>query len=111
MHCLKCGRETAGSQVFCDGCLAIMAQNPVNPDTAVQLPRRAFLPDRPPVKKKRPPTLEELLIQARRENRKLRRWIVLLCLAIILGASLVLLYKFRAPIIENIGTNYTIFID
>lgn len=111
MHCLKCGRETAGSHVFCDGCLDIMQKHPVKPDAAVQLPRRAFLPDRPPVQKKRPPTPEELLIQVRRENRKLKRWVVLLCLAIILGAGLVLLYKFRQPIIENIGKNYTIFID
>lgn len=111
MNCLKCGRETDISHVFCNSCLEVMSQHPVKPDAAVQLPRRALLPDRPPVQKKRSQTPEELLAQARRENRKLRRLVVLLCLVIILGSGLAMLYKFREPIIENVGKNYTIFID
>ncbi len=111
MYCLKCGRETDSSHVFCDACLEVMARYPVKADAAVQLPKRALLPDKPPAPKKRPQTPEELLSQARSENRKLRRLVVILCLMIILGAGLVMLYKFREPIIENIGRNYTIFID
>ena len=111
MNCLKCGREVKGSQVFCDGCLNVMAQYPVKTGVAVHLPSRSLNPDQQPVIKKRPPTPEELLTKARRETRRLRRWVVLLTAAIILGAIAVIAYKFRDPLIENIGRNYTTYIN
>ena len=43
MNCMKCGKETAQSQVFCDSCLEVMARYPVAPDTAFQLPQRKNL--------------------------------------------------------------------
>lgn len=106
MNCLKCGREVTGSQVFCNGCLEIMAQYPVKAGVAVHLPQRTA-----PLAKKRPPTPEELLAKARRDNKRLRRWVALLCVMMVLGACLVMLYKFREPIIENIGKNYTTYIN
>lgn len=111
MYCLKCGRETDSSHVFCDTCLEVMARYPVKPDAAVQLPHRSLAPERPSVPKKRPPSTEELLAQARRQNRKLQRLVILLCIAMTLTAGLFLLRHFKAPIIENIGRNYTIFTD
>ena len=106
MNCLKCGREVSGSQVFCKGCLDVMSQYPIKAGTAVHIPQRSA-----PVAKKRPPTPEELLAKARRENKRLRRWVALLCAALVLGAALAMLYKFREPIIENIGKNYTTYIS
>lgn len=106
MSCLKCGREITGSQVFCDGCLDVMAKYPIKVGVAVHLPQR-----KPPMAKKRPPTPEELLVKARKENRRLRRWVVLLCIALVLGAVAVVAYKFRDPLIENIGRNYTTYIN
>lgn len=40
MNCMKCGKETAGSNVFCESCLETMRAYPVKPGTAVQFPRR-----------------------------------------------------------------------
>ena len=110
MSCLKCGREVTGSQVFCDGCLDTMAQYPIKAGVAVHLPSRSLNPDLPTTKK-RPPTPEELLAKARKENKRLRRWVVLLCIALVLGAVAVVAYKFRDPLIENIGRNYTTYIN
>lgn len=109
MNCLKCGRETKSSKVFCDACLEVMARYPVKTDTAVQLPHRRS--ERSSAPKKRPPSTEELLAQARRQNRILQRWVIALCLFITLVAGLYLLRHFNSPIIDNIGKNYTIFID
>lgn len=38
MVCLKCGRDAAGEQVFCDSCLQLMDESPVKPGTPVLLP-------------------------------------------------------------------------
>lgn len=49
MACMKCGKKLGSSQVFCDECLAVMEQNPVNPNTVITLPRR----ENAPVQKKK----------------------------------------------------------
>ena len=111
MNCLKCGREVTDPQVFCDGCLDVMARYPVKAGVAVHLPSRSLNPNYAPAAKKRPPSAEELLAKVRRDNKRLRRWVVLLSVAIVLGAIAVIAYKFRAPLIENIGRNYTTYIN
>lgn len=40
MNCVKCGRDTAENQVFCDLCLETMEKYPVKPGTAVHIPHR-----------------------------------------------------------------------
>ena len=40
MNCMKCGRETAENQAFCQECLEGMEKYPVKPGTVVHLPRR-----------------------------------------------------------------------
>jgi len=40
MNCMKCGRETAGEQAFCEECLEEMRRYPVKPGTVVLLPTR-----------------------------------------------------------------------
>ncbi|MBE6920946.1 MAG: hypothetical protein E7468_05205 [Ruminococcaceae bacterium] len=49
MACMKCGKKLGKSQVFCDECLEIMAQCPVNPNAVVRLPERSA----PPAAKKK----------------------------------------------------------
>lgn len=59
MNCMRCAREIASGQVFCEECRAIMEKYPVNPDTPVHLPRHR---DAAPVRKsakKRTVSLEE----------------------------------------------------
>lgn len=40
MSCLKCGRETAQGNVFCEECLEYMAAHPVKPGIRVTIPQR-----------------------------------------------------------------------
>ena len=40
MSCMRCGKETKESQVFCEECLADMERHPVKPGTPIQLPNR-----------------------------------------------------------------------
>ena len=37
MQCLKCGRETEGTNVFCKACLEQMSARPVRPGTPVTI--------------------------------------------------------------------------
>ena len=38
MHCLKCGKERQEGQVFCDGCLKDMMEEPIDINAPVLLP-------------------------------------------------------------------------
>lgn len=40
MQCMKCGREIPAGEVFCEECLAEMAEYPVKPGAVVTLPNR-----------------------------------------------------------------------
>lgn len=40
MNCMKCGKETNGTNVFCDPCLAEMDHYPIKPGTKVLIPTR-----------------------------------------------------------------------
>lgn len=40
MSCIRCGKETDVSQVFCPECLEDMQRHPVKPGTPIQLPNR-----------------------------------------------------------------------
>lgn len=53
MNCLKCGREAAEDQVFCQDCLLVMQRYPVRPGTPVILSRRSESPAvRKPVRRR-----------------------------------------------------------
>ena len=73
MGCMKCGKETADNQAFCEECLEEMAAYPVKPGTPVLLPNR---PAAPVVRKhrshKRQRKPEEQLSHQ-------KKWIVFLC--------------------------------
>ncbi len=42
MKCMKCAKRIAVGQVFCADCLTDMEKHPINPDTPVVLPPRAY---------------------------------------------------------------------
>ncbi len=44
MNCMKCGKEIAPDQVFCEECLADMEKYPVKQGGPVRLPPRATVP-------------------------------------------------------------------
>lgn len=59
MNCVKCGKKTEGTDVFCPECLEEMKQYPVKPGIKIQIPVRPEPAERKPVKTKKEKTPEE----------------------------------------------------
>ena len=110
MNCIKCGKETPDSQVFCDSCLECMQAYPVKPGTPVQLP-----PKKRPGQETRPtPTDRETTpAEQLRQIRRMIRWltaIVALLSLLLCGTAAMLLHTLESPsgpASSNIGKNYT----
>ncbi len=105
MYCLKCGKESEGTQVFCDHCLSVMDNYPIKPDTRVQLPRRTSAQVQKKQVKRRTLSPEEQALKMRVTIRTLAAlWGVTL---IALGISLWLLFSdpdwgFHSPVSEDL---------
>lgn len=84
MQCLKCGRETQQSNVFCDACLENMRQHPVKPGTPVTIPKRPEKPTKSPGKKQQKP--DDLLIKYKKKNKQLVSWVIVLSILFALTA-------------------------
>ena len=98
MSCMKCGRDLEEGQVFCSSCLEDMANYPVKPGTAVQLPHKK---DLAPVRKtgaKRKPT-----VSPEEKIRKLKKRI--LGLVILWLITLALLTLTVYPTVEYFSGN------
>lgn len=108
MYCLKCGKETEDAHIFCNGCLGVMSEYPVKPDTTVQLPHRstAAAPKKQPRKRVLQP--EEQLVQMHRLIRRLIAALVAVTVLFVLtAAGLAYTYK-NQEVLPTIGRNYTI---
>lgn len=89
MHCMKCGQDTGGSQVFCPGCLSEMEKYPIKPGTPVYIPSRP----RTVHKSQRHPAPVEPETQVRQLTRKIRWLTAALIIALTaLAASAGLIY-------------------
>ena len=104
MNCLKCGRETASEQIFCQECLVEMEKYPVKPGTVVQLPQRKDTPAMRRVKR-RSLSSEEHIRQLQRRVR---------VLALLLFLSFLVIVALLVPTIEHLtekhylpGQNYS----
>jgi hypothetical protein len=108
MGCLKCGKETGVSSVFCDYCLLNMAAYPVKPDIAVQLPQRnEDTEEKKPVRKKKQLTPAELVKRANRRSLYLAILSFLLLLSLV-GTGFALTHTLDAlETAKNQGKNYT----
>ena len=107
MNCMKCGRETEESQVFCPGCLEEMARYPVKPDVIVNLPDRKNSLPKKPAPHKRTRTPEEQISRLKKRNRQLS---AVLCLMVVLAAVLAFLSVDiirQLDIQRLIGQNYS----
>ena len=86
MSCMKCGRDTEEGQVFCAACLKVMANYPVKPNIAIQLPGRTNAP--PPkkvyTKRRQPATAEE---QIRKLKKRLKTMVILWLITLMLLAA------------------------
>ena len=107
MNCMKCGTETEGGNVFCEGCLTDMDKYPVKPGTRILLPNH---PTSEAVKKqsvrKQPPTDAQKL----KKTQKVLKWvtIALAVSLLLLGFAISMLLEDPASkdAHENIGQNY-----
>lgn len=82
MNCVKCGRETAEEQVFCEACLSEMENYPVKPGTAIHIPvqRPQEETKKQQPRKRLPLTPSEQIIRLRKKVRRLRVIVILLLL-------------------------------
>ena len=81
MYCMKCGREAENGQVFCPECLESMKREPINMNTAVKLPQ---VPHRKPTARRTQIHLEEEVKRLEKSSGRLRVWVLLLAMAVIL---------------------------
>lgn len=104
MECLKCGRETQGKDVFCPGCLKVMAASPVKAGTTVTLPQRDKIARKSQSRKQIKP--EEQIARLKSTVRRLRIAVAVLAvsLAVVAGAFVFRLAQPQdAP---SLGQNY-----
>lgn len=113
MQCMKCGREIANRQVFCEECLAEMEKYPVKPGTVVQLPPR---PRQTTVKKSNAHRRPER--QPKEKIKILRWWVGILSLLLAVTLTLLIgLSLFTADYIKENkdkllpGQNYSVAED
>ena len=108
MQCLKCGKKTAGKQVFCEECLAVMQNYPVKPGIPVQLPQRER---RAPEKKQSPSLQEHSAAEQVHRLRTMIRWllggIAVLSIILLLTAGMLIHTLEQDKSSPAIGKNYT----
>ena len=105
MNCIKCGRETAGEDVFCQECLTEMDKYPVQPGTVVLLPRRKESSSVKKAAKRHTPSPEEQIAVLR------NRISILVLLLVISIAAIALMFKPTMHYVQDehyeIGQNYS----
>ena len=115
MKCLRCARETAPQQVFCNACLEDMARHPVRSDTPIYLPVRK--PKEAPRKKsrrfRRERTAEEMIMILRKRVKVLTAITVILVMMLSAATAGVWLAKKQGAdlSIPNIGQNFKTVTD
>ena len=106
MNCLKCGAEMKESGVFCEACLADMANYPVKPNITVQIPRR---PATPAAKKKAKKSRFSKPEDQIRHLKRVRNWLCALLIASLLAfaaSSLMVVHLLTHGNAPGIGQNY-----
>ena len=104
MQCLKCGRDTGGSGVFCAECHAAMEASPVKPDTPVIIPNRKPTPKRTAPKQTKP---EEIIQQLQKKIHRLTVWLSIFGILLALTGTVLgyVLYHYNDGL--PIGQNYS----
>lgn len=108
MYCLKCGKETVDTHIFCERCLQVMSDYPVKPDTKVHLPHRleTHAPKKQPRKRMLQPE-EQLVLMHRLVRRLIAALVAVTVLFVLTAAGLAYTYKNKETL-PTIGRNYTI---
>ena len=108
MGCLKCGRDVAPGQVFCQDCLTEMQKYPVDPATAIHLPLRKNPGPAKRAQRRRPLSPEEQVKRLRARLRGAILWAVLFTLLAVLLAYPA--WRFLTHSEKPIGRNYSVVI-
>lgn len=106
MKCMRCGRDIEAGQVFCPECLQNMSRHPVNPGTAIRIPRR---PD-PQLKRaaRRKAIPEEEQIRILKKRLKLMTILFVICVVILIAMAIPAAFHFATE--HNVflpGQNYS----
>lgn len=107
MQCMKCGKVTAGEKAFCDSCLEVMEQYPVNPSTPLPTPRTETASQEKKAARKRPPSAEETISQLKGLIKFLLATLAILVVILCLVAGLLLRQMEINRNANAIGKNYT----
>lgn len=107
-QCLKCGKKTEGSNVFCGSCLEVMEHYPVKPGAVAHIPTRPAVPSA----KARPTNPVAALNEVIGQQRTAIRWLagVSAVLAVLLLGTAAMLFQTlqaKQPDVPTIGRNYT----
>lgn len=109
MECLKCGRETAGKEIFCTECLNDMEKFPVKTGTPVVIPKREE--PRRQVPQKKAPKPEEIISGLNQTIHRLRTTVCVLLILLALalaGLGFSIWYDVEDP---EPGFNYSTVIN
>lgn len=107
MECIKCGRETDGSQAFCSDCLTQMAQHPIKPGTPVHIPVRPTGHEKAAARS-REQTPAQTIAQLRRTIRGLTVTVAILSLLLCATAAFLLHALGTQTESGRPGRNYTV---
>ena len=109
MNCMKCGRETVDNQVFCNDCLADMANYPVRPGVVVHLPRRReeYSAKKTTSRRKAPPTPEEQVKTLKKQVRRLRITVLIFALLLAVFGYFAAVHIMEQDIELLPGQNYS----
>ena len=114
MKCLRCARETADQQVFCNACLDDMARHPVRSDTPIYLPvRKVSVTPKSKRRHRRERTAEEIVPILRKRIRVLTALVVILAMMLAAAVTGVWLAKRQGAglSIPEIGQNFQSITD
>ncbi len=106
MECIKCGKETSGTQMFCSECLEDMANYPVKAGTAIHLPSRPTANERP-APRSRERSMSETISSLRRLIRWLTVTIAILSILLCATAGFLIHTLDKQAAADMIGRNYT----
>jgi len=106
MYCLKCGKETNSSAVFCSACLESMEKYPVKAGTPIHLPQRNA--SKRSTVRKYTPTAEMQLANLQKKVHRLRLISLVLAVGFILAVALLVQSSLASDPPEPTGRNYTI---
>ena len=113
MNCMKCGRETVESEVFCTECLMDMEKHPVRPGTLISLPQRKeeSAPKKSLGRRKAALPLEEQVKRLKKTVRRQTVAVVVLILLLLAAGHFAGMYLVEATAEFLPGQNYQAITD